>query len=63
MYIIIGLLTGLVTLIYKILIGSVPSYMILFGGLGLIVLFLIVSFTLRLWNRMQEINEEMKHVD
>ena len=63
LYVILGLLTGIVTIIYKILVGSIPSYISILGGVGLIVTFLITLYTLQIWNKMQDLNEEMKNVD
>jgi xanthosine utilization system XapX-like protein len=63
LYMILGLLTGIVTIIYKILIGTIPAYISIVGMVGLIVTFLIILHTLKIWNKMQEINEEMKNVD
>ena len=63
LYMILGLLTGIVTVVYKILVGSIPAYLSVLGGIGLIVTFLIILYTLKIWNKMQEINEEMKNVD
>ena len=62
LYLILGLLTAITTLIYQILIYKVPAFMILFGGLGLMILFLVALYALKLWNKMQELNEEMKNV-
>jgi len=63
LYIILGLLTGIVTVIYKILIGAIPAYISILGGVGLIVTFLTVLYTLKVWDKMQVLNEEMKNVD
>ncbi len=63
LYVILGLLTGIVTIVYKILAGSIPSYISILGGVGLIVTFLITLYTLQIWNKMQDLNEEMKNVD
>ena len=62
LYTILGLLTGIVTIIYKILVGSIPAYLFVLGGIGLIVTFLIILYTLKIWYKMQEINEEMGNV-
>ncbi len=63
LYMILGLLTGIVTIIYKILIGTIPAYISILGGVGLIVTFLSVLYTLKVWVKMQEIYKEMQHVD
>ncbi len=63
LYMILGLLTGIVTIIYKILIDSIPAYISILGGVGLVVTFLSVLYTLKIWSKMQELNEEMKNVD
>ena len=63
LYMILGFLTGIVTVIYKILIGSIPAYISILAGVGLIVTFLSVLYTLKVWSKMQELNEEMKNAD
>ena len=61
-YTILALLTGILTIIYKILIFTIPAHLIIFAFIGLIVVFLIVLYTLRIWNKMQELNKEMRDV-
>jgi len=60
-YLILGLLTGIATIIYKIFIGTIPVYTILLGGLSLIIVFLLILYALKLWYKMQEINKEMEN--
>jgi len=60
LYMILALLSAIVTLTYNVLTNSVPPHLIILGGIGLIVVFLIVLYTLKIWNKMQEINEEMR---
>jgi len=62
LYMILGLLTGIVTVIYKILTGSIPAHIVIFAGVGLIVTFLIILYTLKIWEKMQSVNEELKDV-
>ncbi len=62
LYFILGILAAIGTIAYKVLIDEIPVYMILVAGLGLIVVFLLGSYALALWNRMQKINEEMENV-
>jgi len=62
-YVILGLLTGIVTLIYQIFIGKIPSYTVILGGVALIIIFLVSVYTLKLWQKMQDINKEMDNVD
>jgi len=57
---ILALLTGIVTIIYKILIGAVPSHIIILGFIGLIIIFLIILYALKIWHKMQLINKEMR---
>ena len=61
-YTILALLTGILTIIYKILILKIPTHLIIFAFIGLIVVFLMVLYTLRIWNKMQELNKEMRDV-
>ena len=60
-YLILGILTGIATIIYKIFINAIPTYTILLGGIGLIIVFLLSLYSLALWNKMQEINKEMEN--
>jgi hypothetical protein len=62
-YLILALLTGIVTVVYQILIGHIPPHMVIFSGLGLVIAFIISLYALKLWQRMQEINKEMKNVE
>ena len=62
LYFILGILTGVATIAYKVLTKEIEAYMILVSGLGLIVVFLLAVYALNLWHRMQKINEEMEHV-
>lgn len=62
LYFILGILTGVATIAYKVLTKEIEAYMILVSGLGLIVVFLLAIYALNLWHRMQKINEEMEHV-
>ena len=61
LYFILGILTGVATIAYKVLIKEIEAYMILVSGLGLIVVFLLAIYALNLWHRMQKINEEMEN--
>ena len=60
-YLILGLLTGIATITYKIFIGTIPLYTIILGGIGLLVVFLLSLYALILWNKMQQINKEMEN--
>jgi heme/copper-type cytochrome/quinol oxidase subunit 2 len=60
-YLILAILTGIGTIVYKIFVGSVPVYTIVLGGIGLIIVFLLSIYALNLWNKMQEINREMEN--
>ena len=62
LYAILGLLTGISTIIYKIFAGKIPSYTIVLGILALIIVFLIAIYASILWKKMQELNEEMENV-
>jgi len=61
-YLILGILTGVTTVAYQILIHKVSAYMIVISGLGLLVVFLVSLYTLKVWHKMQELNEEMENV-
>jgi len=49
--------------VYKILIGEIPAHLAIFGFIGLVVVFLIILYTLKVWDKMQTINKEMRDVD
>jgi hypothetical protein len=61
LYFILGILTAIGTIAYKVLIHQIEVYMILVAGLGLIVVFLLGTYALNLWYKMQKINEEMEN--
>ncbi len=63
LYLMLGILTGIVTMAYNVLIQKIPPYMIIVGGIGLIVVVLIGIYELKLWNKMQELNQEMRDVE
>ena len=60
-YLMLGLLTGIATIIYKIFISAIPVYTILLGGIGLVIVVLLSLYALVLWNKMQKINKEMEN--
>jgi len=60
LYLMLGILTGIASIAYSILIHKIPPYMILVGGIGLIVIFIIGFYEIKLWNKMQELNKEMR---
>ena len=62
MYLILAMLTGITTIAYQILIHSVSAYMVIISGLGLLIVFLISLYTLKIWYKMQELNKEMENV-
>ena len=63
LYVILGLLTGIATLVYQILVGKTPVYMIILGGIGLIIVFLISLYAVALWEKMQKLNQEMENAE
>ena len=62
MYLILAILTGITTVAYQILTHSVSAYMVIIAGLGLLIVFLISLYTLKIWYKMQELNKEMEDV-
>jgi len=62
LYVVLGLFTGIITIVYQVLANKVPASMILLGGIGLVVVFLVAIYTLKLWFTMQKINKDMKDV-
>jgi len=63
LYLMLGILTGIASIAYNILIHKIPSYMIFVGGIGLIVIVLIGIYELKLWNKMQMLNKEMRDAE
>ena len=61
LYFILGILTAIGAIAYKVLIHEIAVYMILVAGLGLIVVFLLGIYALNLWYKMQKLNEEMEN--
>jgi len=61
-YVILVILTGITTVAYKILIHDISAYMVMVSGLGLLIVFLISLYTLKVWHKMQELNKEMEDV-
>ncbi len=59
-YLILATLTGSVTIAYKILVHQIEAYMIIVSGVGIVIIFLLMLYALKLWNKMQKINKEMK---
>ena len=62
LYLILGLLTGITTIIFKILSGDLPAYMLFFSFIGILVMFLIIIYTYILWNKMMKVNKEIENV-
>jgi len=62
LYVVLGLLTGITTIVYQVLANEVPISMIVLGGIGLIIVFLVGIYALKLWFTMQKINKDMKDV-
>ena len=63
LYLLLGILTGVVTMAYNILIHKIPPYMIIVGGIGLMVIVMIGMYELKLWNKMQALNKEMRDAE
>jgi len=63
LYLMLGILTGIASIAYNILIHKIPSYMIIVGGIGLVVMVLIGIYELKLWNKMQMLNKEMRDAE
>ena len=61
-YVILVILTGITTIAYEILIHDISAYMIVVSGLGLLIVFLISLYTLKVWHKMQDLNKEMENV-
>jgi amino acid permease len=61
-YLIVLLFTGIITVAYNVLIHKIDTYLIVLSGIGLVVVFLISLYAIKLWNKMQELNKEMENV-
>jgi len=53
---------ALTTVAYQILPHSISAYMVVVSGLGLLIVFLISLYNLKIWYKMQELNKEMENV-
>jgi hypothetical protein len=53
------MMSGVATIGYKILSGSLPAYMIVYGGIGLIVVFLVGLYGIRVWMKMEVLAKEL----
>ena len=60
-YLVLALVTGITTILYKILIHQIPPYMAIFAGIGLFLGFMFLVFVKMVWNTMIDIEEEMKN--
>ena len=60
-YLVLALVTGIITILYKILIHQIPPYMAIFAGIGLFLGFMFLVFGKMVWNAMIDIEEEMKN--
>ncbi len=56
---VIAMMSGVATIGYKILSGSLPAYMIVYGGIGLIVVFLVGLYGIRVWMKMEVLAKEL----
>ena len=60
-YTILALVTGVVTLIYNVLIHKIPPYMVIWGGIGIIVAFLLVLYAKMIWHKLEELEKELEN--
>ena len=61
-YTVLALVTGISTVLYKILIHQIHPYMAIFSGIGLFLGFMLLLFGKMVWNKMIEIEKEMENV-
>ena len=57
---IIAILTGISTIAYQILINKIPFHTIFLGLVGLVVVFLLSMWGLKLWNKLEELEKELE---
>ncbi len=61
-YSILAIITGIATLVYNILTHKTPPYMIIMGGIGLIVVFLLIIVGKAIWYKFDELEKELENV-
>jgi hypothetical protein len=59
-WMIMAILTGIATIGYKILSGELPAYMILYGGIGLVIVFLASLYGKNLWDTMEKLEKDLE---
>ena len=61
LYSILAIISGIVTIVYNILIHKIPPYMIIVGGIGLVVVFLLILVGKTIWNTFDELEKELEN--
>jgi len=57
---VIALFTGIVTIAYQVLIHKISAYMVIFGLIGLIVMFLVLLYGGHIWGIISILEKELE---
>lgn len=59
---VMALFTGIVTIAYQVLIHKISAYMIIFGLVGLVLLFLVLLYGGNIWSIINKLEKELENV-
>jgi hypothetical protein len=57
----ISILTGEVVLFYQILTMKVPAFLVVFNGIGIVILFFVYNVSKYVWDKMDKYVEELEN--
>jgi polyferredoxin len=59
---VLALFTGIVTVAYQVLIHKISAYMIIFGLVGLILIFVVLLYGGHIWGIIGKLEKELENV-